>query len=235
MHAVCGGYSFVGAATRPAYAKAGVLPGSVWTPTSCICELYPEYWAFSWCNSPQAEVDAAILQLGLGASELQPLQDWVEEQFERGGVGFPGVFLRYETALQFAARFLRTGTGIKLLGIGLPESYLEEFLSEARPGPAEGTPGVYQAVQSRAPLAEGGVPLGFEPLGYDNGGFHSFICNSLETDYSEKLKLAFNEHGRFAELAACERAVDYTRLESTGAEPALWQPWLVVEYPRTAA
>jgi hypothetical protein len=75
------------------------------------------------------------------------------------------------------------------------------------------------------------VSLGFEPLGYDYGGFHSFICNSLEKDYSKDLHLPINEHGRFSELAACERAVEYTRLDSTGAEPALWQPWLVVEYP----
>lgn len=230
-----GGYLFVGAAARPAYAESKVLPPSLWTPTSCICELYPEYWAFSWCKPPQDDIDAAIQRLGLAPADLQPLREWVEQQFEQGGVGFPGIFLRLEVARQFAASFLRAGPDIKLLGIALPQAYVPEFLAEARPGPGEGPPGIYQAVESGAPLAEGGTPLGFEPLGYDYGGFHSFICNSLENDYAEKLQLPINEHGRFTELAACERAVEYTRLDTTGAEPALWQPWLIVEYPRAAA
>lgn len=226
---------FVGAAARPAYAEAKVLPASLWTPTSCICELYPEYWAFSWCKPPQDQIDAALQQLGLSPSDFQPLQEWVEQQFEQGAVGFPGVLLRLDVAHEFAASFLRAGPEIKLLGIGLGEAYVQEFLSEARPGPGEGSSGIYQAVESGAPLAAGGASLGFEPLGYDYGGFHSFICNSLEKDYSKDLHLPINEHGRFTELADCERAVEYTRLDTTGAEPALWQPWLIVEYPRAAA
>lgn len=224
---------FVGAAPRPSYAEAKVLPESLWTPTSCICELYPDYWALSWCNPSQDAIDAAIRELAINPAEFTTLQEWVEQRLEHGGVGFPGIPLRLEVAQQFAANFLRAGPEIKLLGIGLPEAYVEEFLSEAGPGPGEGAPGIYQAVESRALLAKGGVSLGFEPLGYDHGGFHSFICNSLEQDYAKELRLPINEHGRFSDLAACERAVQYTRLDSTGAEPALWQPWLVVEYPRT--
>lgn len=232
---VAGGYLFVRAASRPARPESGVLPRSIWTPTSCICELYPDYWALPWCNPSREAIDTAIRELGIRPAEFAPLQEWVEQQLELGGVGFPGVPLRLEVAQQFAARFLRAGPEIKLLGIGLPEAWVEDFLATGRPGPGEGTPGIHRAVASGEPLAPGGEPLGFEPLGYDHGSFHSFICNSLEKDYAEELHLPINEHGRFWELAACERAVEYTRLESTGAEPALWQPWLVVEYPRTAA
>jgi hypothetical protein len=235
MRATAGGYLFVGAAPRPQYSEARVLPASLWTPTSCICELYPEHWAFSWCKPRQGDVDAAIRQLGLDPADLQRLQAWVDQQFGQGRVGFPGIFLDLEVARQFAASFVRAGPEIKLLGIGLPELYVPEFLAEARPGPQEGPPGVYLAVESGAPLAEGGASLGFEPLAYEYGSFHSFICNSLEKDYVERLRLPINEHGRFTELAACERAVEYTRLDTTGAEPALWQPWHIVEYPRAAA
>lgn len=225
----------VGAAARPAYAEASVLPPSLWTPTSCICDLYPERWAFSWCKPPQSDIDAAIRRLGLGPADVQPLQEWVELQFGQGCLGFPGIFLGLEVARQFAASFLRAGPEIKLLGMGLPKAYVPEFLAEARPSPREGPPGIYQAVASGTPLAEGGASLGFEPLGYEYGGFHSFICSSLEKDYVGRLGLPINEHGRFTELAACERAVEFTRLDATGAEPALWQPWHIVEYPRAAA
>ncbi len=235
MRVISGGYWFVRSAERPSYAAADVLPPLLWTPTSCICELYPDYWAFSWCKPPQDEIDAVIRELGLSRADLQILQAWVETQFDHGGVGFPGIFLRLDIAKQFETRFIRTDSDIKLLGIGLPEAYVEEFLSEARPSSGEEPPGIYQAIESRTLLTEGGVSLGFEPLGYEYGEFHSFICNSLEEDYTKALNLSLNAHGRFTDLDACEQAIAYTRLDSTGAEPALWQPWLVVEYLREIA
>jgi hypothetical protein len=126
IRATAGGYLFVGSASRPPYAEAKVLPPSLWTPTSCICELYPEYWALSWCNPSQDAIDAAILELGIRPADFASLQEWVEQQLENGGVGFPGIPLRLEVAQQFAARFLHAGPEIKLLGIGLPESYVDE-------------------------------------------------------------------------------------------------------------
>ncbi|MCC7138006.1 MAG: hypothetical protein IT460_06205 [Planctomycetes bacterium] len=79
--------------------------------------------------------------------------------------------------------------------------------------------------------------LTFEPLGYEHGRSHGFIGNSLEKgkDYVERRQLPINEQGRFAELAACERAVESTRRDATGAEPVLRQPWHVVEVARATA
>jgi hypothetical protein len=171
--------------------------------------------------------------LGLSSADLQPIQDWVGKHFERGEVGFPGTFFRRELALEFSERFLLGGPELKLIGIGLPEAYVAEFLEEGAPGASEGVPGIYQAVEARTQLDEGGASLGFEPLGYESGSFHSFVCNSLEKDYSQVLNLKLNRHGRFTDLAACESAVEFTRRDSTGAEPSLWQPWQVVEYPKT--
>ena len=77
MRVISGGYMFVRGAPRPPYAESSVLPESIWTPTSCICELYPEYWAFSWCRPPQEEIDAALAHIGLASTDLCLLQDWV--------------------------------------------------------------------------------------------------------------------------------------------------------------
>jgi hypothetical protein len=76
-----------------------------------------------------------------------------------------------------------------------------------------------------------GIALGFEPLGLETGGdFHSFICNGLEANYCGRLGLELNRHGRFDTYDACRAAVEYTMLDSTGAEPVLWLPWAVSEY-----
>lgn len=227
-----GGYVFVRAFSRPDTAETELLPAELWTPTSCLCDLYPEHWAFSWCKPRREAVRSAVAGLGLEPSDLEALQAWADTQLEAGGMGFPGMLLHLDAAREFEARFLRAGPEIKLLGIGLPESDAQAFLTEAEPGPGEGAPGVYQAIAAGAPLAGGGTSLGFEPLGYEFGAFHSFVCNALQNDYAKELGLRLNDHGRFSDLAESERAVAYTRLDSTGAEPALWQSWAVVEYPR---
>jgi hypothetical protein len=235
MRTISGGYFFVRAGASPENTEPGLLPERLWTPTRCFCDLYPEYWAISWCAPSQEETDLAIDQLGLAPSDLQPLQQWVERQLEQGGVGFPGTLLRHDVALEFGARFVRDPRDIKLLGIGLPEDCTDEFLAEAAPRPGEGPAGIYQAMEAGADLHAGGERLGFEPLGYDHGGFHSFICNSLERDCALALGLTINPNGKFTERADCDRAVEFIRLDSTGAEPALWQPWLIVEYPWQAS
>jgi hypothetical protein len=169
-------------------------------------------------------------RLGLDEGGLASLREWTRVEHERGVLGWPGVFLDLSTAQEFSRRFLQRRSEIKLLSLHLPQRYVEEFLAEAHPQGNEEPSGFFSAVNSGVRATAEGRPLGFEPLGFDQSGFHSFLCNSLEEDYSSRLGLVLNEHGRFSELEDSEAAVHYTRLDSTGAEPALWQPWLVVEY-----
>lgn len=231
---ISGGYFVVRGVPRPQYAHSLVLPEVIWTPTSCICNLYPADWGFSWCKVAHEQIVQGLAELGLLREDLMPLQQWVDSRFNEARIGFPGNFLDLAAAREFVALFTRKSELLKIIGIGLPEEYVSEFLDEARPGETEAAPGIYRSIELRRELVEGN-PLGYEPLGYDYGGFHSFICNSLERDYTNTLGLHLNQFGRFEDLADCAKAVEYTRLESTGAEPALWQPWLIHEHALTDA
>jgi hypothetical protein len=73
---------------------------------------------------------------------------------------------------------------------------------------------------------------GFEILGEEWGEwFHSFVCNSLENEYVERLHLSLNKNGLIDCYEDAVRATDHTNLDEVGAEPVLWQPWLISEYP----
>jgi hypothetical protein len=71
---------------------------------------------------------------------------------------------------------------------------------------------------------------GFEILGHDDASFCSFVCNALERDYDKALGIALNTNGLINSYQDAVRAADYTMRDEVGAEPLLWQPWLVSEY-----
>jgi hypothetical protein len=67
-------------------------------------------------------------------------------------------------------------------------------------------------------------------LGWEMGGFHSYLCHSLEVECCNELGLNINKYGRFDSYEDCEKTTKYLCLESTGAEPVFWQSWCVHEY-----
>ena len=147
-----------------------------------------------------------------------------------GNVGWPRVFFASHDARAFAKRFLPRDQRFKLLGIGLPAGVVEQFLAEQAPGPSMGVPGVYKAVSNRVSLESGGGVLGWEVLCYDHGGFHSWLCNGLETNVAEKYGIRPNEAGFITSAPEASVAAEYCGRQDVGAEPGFWAPWLVVEY-----
>lgn len=203
-----------------------ILPPVVWTPSDYVCNRYPYTWCDPDFNTPSGEIDEALKDLGLDSTDLPAVRAWVTFEEERGRLGCFGVFMDLEVAKDFARMFLRKPDPFKLLGIGLPEEFVQLFLRETTEW-YRGHPicGVFQAVARRSPIADGGVSLGYEPLGYE-----PVTAPGLRNHISEErtVRLAsqhLNEHGRFADLRTCIWAVEAEE------EQAVWSPWLIVEYP----
>ena len=89
--------------------------------------------------------------------------------------------------------------------------------------------GVYAAIRERARLAPGGATVGCDLLGYDGlGGFHSWLCNSLEQLIYEEVHIRPNEVGLLSTLDEAQRAL--ALISPDEEEPGVWLPWLVVRY-----
>lgn len=141
------------------------------------------------------------------------------------------MWLDLASAQHYYQHYLLAIPRIKLLAIALPAPYLDAFLSEAVPEPGYGPHGLYQMLVQRQKLPKSERVLGFEILGAEYGGAsHSFLCNHLETAYQQQLNLRLNDHGLLASYDEARRAADFTNLDTTGAEPVPWYPWLVVDY-----
>ena len=117
---------------------------------------------------------------------------------------------------------------IVVVGIGLHISRLSSFRNQLDQDINHGY-GLLERIEENTMLAAGGHVLGFEPLGYEGTHFHSWLCNDVPDDAHNRFGIRPNDQGFINEFEDAVRVVEY--MKETGAEPAIWEPWLVVQYP----
>jgi hypothetical protein len=158
------------------------------------------------------------------------MQREFDKLLDDGEFGFPNVFFSLALARNFYSKYLRHLPDVKLLSIALPKDYWEAFIREFAPVGNVAENGVRQKLRARCPLEPEASFRGFEILGHDYASFCSFVCHALEGDYDKALGIALNTNGLINSYQDAVRAADYTMLDEVGAEPLLWQPWLISEY-----
>ena len=210
--------------------NAYLLPETIVTATDCIVDLVPNTWSIEWTHDTQAARQEEAAKFGLKTSEIEAFTAWSTSALESGELGWPGVFLSVDVALRVKRDFLSRATSLVVIGIALPHELVSTFLDETRVEAGQGEPGVVAAVRGgKVPSARGRL-LGYDVLGWDFGGFHSYVCNGLETEFADLFEIKPNRWGFFDRLGDARRCADHCNLETTGAEPALWMPWRVTLY-----
>jgi hypothetical protein len=153
---------------------------------------------------------------------------------ENDKFGFPNVFFDLQLAQRFCSQYLQHLSEVKLLSIALRAEECANFITHYTPPPQVAENGVRRKLRAGQSIEEQAQFRGFEILGHDGASFCSFVCNSLEKDYHEKLGIRFNQHGLIDYYIDAQRAANYAMLDEVGAEPYLWHPWAISEYPLEA-
>jgi len=227
---ISGGYFLAKHADRAAGMSADLLPTRILSASSCITDI-PDAWAIKWANYKESERKEEAAKFGITPEILPQVIDWVTSGLESRKIGWPVVFYSLETAQQFAQSFLPHDNDLALIGIGLQRELADLLLREEKPPENHGKPGIYEALSQDLNLASSGLVLGFEVLGYEWGGFHSWLCNGLEVDSYREFNIRPNRYGFISDIEDAAKSAEYASREDVGAEPALWQAWLVVKYP----
>jgi hypothetical protein len=194
--------------------------------SGCLADVALEYW---WNE------DNVVESADFGVPErLRPeLITWYLDQFD-SRLGAPGV--AYSTAVlrEFVERFVPDPDELVILGCGLDPDHAARLVRECRTPSERGEYGVFEMIEKRRGLDGGGSPRGFEVLSYEYGLEHSWLCNSLEQEAFEQLGITPNEMGLLDTFEEASRVAEYVNREDVGAEPGLWLPWLIVQYPIAA-
>jgi len=220
---ISGGYFISKPIQRPNGAFS-LLPEVFFTASHCFADIAPDLWAVDWESYPHKDVAEEAAKFGIPAHLTAELVKWVSAQMV-GGL-HPNAFLTLPMAREFVRRFV-TDNGVQIIGIGLHTSLLPSFYSRLEKDVNRGY-GLVDRVDRKELLADGGSVLGYEPLGYEGVHFHTWLCHSA-TDEAEKLfGVRPNQNGLISKL---EDAIQITEnLVKTGAEPAIWEAWLLVKY-----
>jgi hypothetical protein len=218
MSYVAGGYLVSMAVPRAPYNDAAFVADEVWSASECLAPRLSS-WTLAW-----VDVERATRAAALGVTDLDALVAWFTAAFDAGRVGWPDVFFTLDAAREARNRF---APHARLFGLALRSDHAAELLADT--GGTSDVGGVL-ALRRGEPLVEGGTTRGFDVLCWDGyGGFHSYLCNSLETELAT-LQLRSGPLALFTNEDDAERAATHVGLDTTAAEPGLWLPWKVVEY-----
>jgi len=229
MKYIVGGYYLVQGVDTPSRMAEIISIPVLWTLTDCICNILPTYALLPGCESKDEMISEIINFTGLSVNEVESMKTTIEEMLNTKQIGWPNVFHTFESAHLFYSKYLSKAENFKILGIAFPEKDAEKFLNEENPNNVDGI-GIFDVLSKNQELPSNINVLGFEILGHEYGGdFHSFLCNGLEKDFSEKLGISFNETGRINTLEDAKRAEEYINDDSVGAEPVPWFKCLVFE------
>ncbi|MEK4029258.1 hypothetical protein MKZ02_12050 [Pseudobacillus sp. FSL P4-0506] len=231
MNYISGGYYVISPSKRANYMDQSLLPEIIVSASECLCDLHPEI-NILWGDSQKNKRNYAE-KWNLSRSIFEKMERWVVDKFEEGTFQFPQVFTTVDIARDFAHMFLSHLNDIKIIGVALPESLVGEFLDEEETLslPAKERYGVEALLMNKIPVdTEASMLNGYEVLGFECGTFHSYICNGLEKDYSDKFTFSLNEKGLIPTLEMAMKYCEYSNDERIGTEPVLWLPWAIYEY-----
>jgi hypothetical protein len=224
---VSGGYFLVSGSKRAGYQNAALVPELVLSVCEDICETAPNTWAIRWTGDSEGLRRDAGSAFGLDADTLGVFCEWATEAIETEALDWPNVFFDLAEAERVLAEFLPAGAS--LLNIALPADLAPSFIQAAMPADGMGPPGVYEAVAAGRP-PEPGDSLGWDILGWNTGGFESYLCNGLETVYATMFNARPNAHGLYEGETLARVLAAHTNRSDVGAEPGLWLPWHVQRY-----
>jgi len=224
-----GGYFLVKPANVSDWQNMELLPKIIYTPCDCICDVYPGSEGLSWTSDTKENKKKWEKELGVSDENAKDIRKFCDKLFELEKLGWSSIFLDLESVYRFKNFINPTvSKDWKILCIATTQKYVEDFNKEVNSN--DGQDGVCIMLRKEiiCPDIMNGF-RGFEILGFEYGGCHSFMCNSLETDYSTKLNISFNRNGLIDNFEDAEKAGDFTNSPEVGAEPVLWQPWAIIE------
>ena len=220
---VSGGYYVVKTIPRPKD-LSDLLPKTLLTMSKCFSPPIRDLVQLQWDEYEDASVSIGeeAIEFGIPENRIPDLVRWAKGQHNTSYF----VFTEVGPPLELLDRFI-TDSSVRVVGIGLHASLLESFKSQQSKDVNNGL-GLVELVDEKRPLAENGVPLGYEPLGFEGTCFHSWLCHYAPDEVHKRFGIRPNRLGLIDNFEDARQVNEY--LLETGAEPAIWEPWLLIDY-----
>jgi hypothetical protein len=220
---VNGGYLLGKPSVRSEWHTAHLVPKRVLSASSCLTDFVPES-ELSGCVPDSPELMAALrAEFQLTDGQISLVRSELLRMAQAGEFEYPRTFLTSDAARRFLPLLGQGGDGLLLFGISTTPANARAMIDDE----ADHTY-CHTAVLARGLAPEDGEALGWEPLGTDYCGFHSWYCCGIER-VAEGWGITPNAHGFIDAFEDAERVAAYCN-EGHG-EPGYWAPWRITHYP----
>jgi hypothetical protein len=211
--------------------KDNLLPEKIWSGSRHICPKIPDAWIFDWVNDSESIVNLkyARTQWNLSDDEFSVAQQEFDELLRLHDYEFPNVFMHHEVAAQALYKYFSSVPDLKLIGLAIPKSYVEDFIDRYRNRKYINENGVYKKIIQKEVCNYS--PVGFDLLGWDGADYCSFLCSSMEGEIYRKYGVKYNSLGLISEYQQAERVSQAIINRDEIVEDGFWAPWLVFEIP----
>ncbi|MFD4706874.1 hypothetical protein ACFWM3_18675 [Gottfriedia sp. NPDC058432] len=231
MDFISGGYYIIAPTIRQEYMDKEIIPDRIVSVSECICNMHPDIDIF-WGGSKENKLKY-IKDLNISVDKYKEMEKWIQDKFDLREFQYPQIFPSLNLAKEFFSTFLNDVKDLRIIGIGLPNNYLESFFDEEdtiNKSTDERTGIENVLIRKEFIVDETNLIKGYEVLGYETNTFHSYLCNGLEKEFKNKFDFSLNENGFIKSLAEAERCCDIANDENLGTEPFFWLPWAIFEY-----
>gem|GEM_PF-912153 len=232
---ISGYYLIQGSRKQDWMDKDNLLPEKIWSGSRHICPKFPDSWILGWTSSKEAEAKKELEKareiIKLSDDKFFHAQKEFNELFSENRFGFPNVFMDSNVPLEKYHQYFGSVSDLKLLGFGLPEVYLESFMTQYNLVGFESITrnGVYKKLSRRNIYDKSYQVIGYDLLGFDGADYCLFLCSSMESEIYQKYNVRFNQYGLISEYKSADKVSQAIVSGKETAEEGFWAPWLVFE------
>lgn len=209
------GYYIVGPVSKPQYLSLHC--DKILSVSSCIDDIYPDLSGCLWRETGDSW-EKYKAKLRLSEAEFKQMMEEVSDLFANNRMDVDGRFINLADARHYYDSYIPKTLDAKIIAVLMLKEDAAQLIEEPYWG--------QNAVISSENLTQGKL-LGGEIIGFDCGSFHSYLCNGLDKDISERYTLSVDDYGVIQNEFPQIRL--FAELIQGAGEPVLWLPCLLVD------
>jgi len=211
------GYYIVEPAPTPKYLN--LKCEQVITVSGCICNIHPSLTGLLFHLELEQQQLEYKKSLFLSDEDFTSLQEMILHLYTGNRLDVDSRFVNLSDALLICNKYLYDQPNIKVISLALENVYKDTFIEEV---------GCCLNATSLENQKNDGNFLGYDILGWDFSYFHTYLCNSLNQDISDKYPLKVNKHGLLQN--PYPQVKIFSEYIDGKGEPVMWFPFAVYEH-----
>ena len=199
----------------------GITPLPIlYTASDCFNDSLINPWAVA--DRIDKQTREAKKTFKLTDEDISNIRVWSLQRLEDKKFGWPNVFATVDDAVEYRDTFFGEVENVVLLPLYFDPKMSEKLLSEFA---SSGEIGLVSNLFRRQAETESTSEqtIGYDLIGIEWGGdFHTFHCNDLAAELTQRFGLRLNSFGLFEPSGNWHEVLDYLNDEETGCEPVPW-------------